>query len=630
MTPEQRKYLLLLSEKFPTIQAVYTEIINLEAILNLPSATEHFISDVHGEYQAFSHILNNCSGVIRERVGRIFRYELTPDEQADFCTLIYYPKEKLAKMREEGLANDQFLAITLMRLMRLARHLSYSYTRSKVRKAMPVEYAYIIDELLHATHDERATRQIYHSKIIDSIIETGSAEDFIVSACALIKRLAVDRLHFVGDFFDRGPHADIILDKLMQHHSVDIQWGNHDVVWMGAAGSEACIAAVIRTNIHYGTLDILERAYGITLRELALFADRTYTADDGMTCFEKAVDVILFKLEGQLIKRHPGWDMDHRLLLHKVDAQHGTVEIDGVVHQMRTREFPTIDPDDPYALSPEEQAVVDDIVESVRSSQRLRKHIDFLYKHGSAYLVHNGNVLFHGCMPLEEDGSFAKIRHQGKDYSGRAYFDLVDSIARRAWSQHDQEALDWMWYLWCGNYSPMSGRIVKTFERAYLDQSTGTWNEPRNAYYDLAKHPDICDRILAEFDLAGPHRHIINGHTPVRAGAGESPLKAGGRLIVIDGGFCNAYHKTTGIAGYTLIADPGGMRIKAHRPFTSIEDALDSNADIYSEDDRFEVEESPLQVKDTDTGVEIRAQIADLRDLLDAYRSGELKERGTR
>ncbi len=628
MTPDQRKYLTLLSEKFPTIQTVYTEIINLEAILNLPSATEHFMSDVHGEYEAFYHILNNCSGVIRERVGRIFRFELTLDEQADLCTLIYYPRQKLARMREEGVASEQTLAITLMRLMRLARHLSYAYTRSKVRKAMPVAYAFIIDELLHATHDERATRQAYHSRIVDSIIETGSADDFIVSACTLIKRLAVDRLHMVGDFFDRGPRADAIIDQLRSYHSVDIQWGNHDVMWMGAAaGSEACIASVIRTNIHYGTLDILERAYGVSLRELYLFAESTYHADDGMTSVEKAVDVILFKLEGQLIKRHPDWEMDDRLLLHRVDREQGTVEIGGAVHALRTREFPTVDAADPYALSREEQEVMAGIVESFRASKRLKSHIGFLYEHGAVYLIRNGNVLFHGCMPMEEDGSFARIRHQGTQYEGRAYFDLVDRIARRAWSQRDIEALDWMWYLWCGRYSPMSGRLVKTFEHAYLEDQS-MWKEPQDPYYELTKSPEVCDMILAEFGLSGPHCHIINGHTPVHVGAGESPLRAGGRLIVIDGGFCRAYHKRTGIAGYTLISDPSGMRIKAHRPFASIDDALDSNADILSEDDRFEIEEEPLQVKDTDTGDTIRTQIADLRALLDAYRSGDLKERG--
>lgn len=626
MTPDQRKYLTLLSEKFPTIQTVYTEIINLEAILNLPRATEHFMSDVHGEYEAFSHILNNCSGVIRERVGRIFRYELTPEEQADLCTLIYYPREKLVRLRAERGESDQFFAITLMRLMRLARHLSYAYTRSKVRKAMPVAYAYIIDELLHATHDERATRQIYHSRIVDSIIETGSAEDFIVSACTLIKRLAVDRLHMVGDFFDRGPRADAIIDQLIGYHSVDIQWGNHDVLWMGAAsGSQSCIAGVIRTNIHYGTLDILEKAYGVSLRELYLFAERTYTADDGMSAVEKAVDAILFKLEGTLIGRHPEWEMDDRLLLHKVDSEHGTVEIGGTVYEMRTREFPTVDPANPYGLTPEEQAVMSGISESIRSSQRLRKHVKFLYEHGSAYLIHNNNVLFHGCVPMEEDGSLAQIEYKGKRYAGRAYLDLVDRIARRAWSTRDPDALDWMWYLWCGRYSPMSGRIVKTFEHAYLTDRS-TWGEPQDAYYKLTKNPEVCDMLLAEFGLAGARSHIINGHTPIHAGAGESPLKAGGRLIVIDGGFCRAYHKRTGIAGYTLISDPHGMRIKAHRPFTSIEDALDSNVDITSEDDRFEIEEEPLQVKDSDTGTVIRAQIDDLRQLLDAYRSGELKE----
>lgn len=626
-SPAERKYLELLAEKFPTTQSVFTEVINLEAILNLPKGTEHFVSDVHGEYEAFEHILNNCSGVIRERVGQAFAMELTRDEQADLCTLIYYPELKLRRLREQGRLTSEWYAITLTRLVRLARRLSGSYTRSKVRKAMPVAYAYIIDELLHISPDERETRLAYHQRIIDTIVDTGSADDFVCSLAALIKRLAVDHLHVVGDVFDRGPHADKIMERLMAYHSIDVQWGNHDIVWMGAAaGSYACLAAVIRNNIHYDSLKILESAYGVSLRELALFAEATYRADDGMSPVEKAISVILFKLEGQTIRRHPNWHMDDRLLLEHVDAERGVAVVDGREYELRTRDFPTLEADDPYALTPEEQRVMDNLMNAVRSSDKLRRHVGFLFEHGSTYLVHNGNVLFHACVPMNEDGSFCAVNHQGQMLSGRAYYDYADRLARRAWHEHDQVSLDWMWYLWCGRFSPLSGRVVKTFERTYFaDRST--WEEPRDPYFSHTEDPAMCARVLEEFGADVERGVIINGHTPVHAAAGESPVKAGGRLVVIDGGFCQAYHSTTGIAGYTLIADPEGMRIKAHRPFGSIADVLDLNADIVSDDDRFQRNLRPLFIGDTDTGADIRGQIADLRALLDAYRTGEIPER---
>ena len=626
LTPD-RKYLELLSEKFPTTQTAYTEIINLEAILNLPKGTEHFVSDVHGEYEAFEHILNNCSGVIRERVQAIFNLELTRDEQADLCTLIYYPKRKLRRLAEEGRLTDEWFAITLMRLVRLARYLSGSYTRSKVRKAMPVSYAYIIDELLHASPGEGEARQRYHQRIIETIIDTGSAWDFVRSLAALIKRLAVDHLHVVGDVFDRGPHADKILDRLMAYHSVDLQWGNHDIVWMGAAaGSAACLAAVIRNNIHYDSLKILESAYGVSLRELALFAEATYQADDGMSPVEKAISVMLFKLEGQTVMRHPNWGMQDRLLLEHVDPARGVLRVGGHEYEMRTRDFPTLDPADPYALSDEEARVMDNLLDAVRSSDKLRAHVGFLYERGSAYLVRNGNVLFHACVPMNEDGTFHPVSHQGRLLAGRAYYDYADQLARRAWHEHDQVCLDWMWYLWCGRYSPLSGRVVKTFERTYLTDKA-TWEEPRDPYFAHTNNVDACRRVLQEFGLDPDAGHIINGHTPVHASEGEKPVRSGGRLIVIDGGFCQAYHKTTGIAGFTLISDPTGMRIKAHRPFGSIADVLDLNADIMSDDDRFEVDGQPLTVGDTDDGADIRGQLADLRALLEKYRTGELPER---
>ncbi len=624
----QLKYLELLSEKFPTTQTAFTEIINLEAILNLPKGTEHFVSDVHGEYEAFEHILNNCSGVIRERVEEVFNLELTAREQADLCTLVYYPAEKLRRLREEGLTTSEWYAITLMRLVRLARRLSGSYTRSKVRKAMPVAYAYIIDELLHISPDEREARLAYHQRIIETIIDTGSADDFICSLAALIKRLAVDHMHLVGDIFDRGPHADKICDRLMGYHSIDVEWGNHDIVWMGAAsGSAACLAAVIRNNIHYESLSILESAYGVSLRELALFSEATYTQNDGMTPMEKAISVILFKLEGQVIMRHPNWHMEDRLLLEHVDPTRGVLDLNGTTYEMRTRDFPTFDPAHPYELSADEKRVMDGLMDAVRSSDKLRAHIGFLYDHGSAYLVRNGNAIFHACVPMNEDGTFCAVRHQDRLLAGREYYDYADRLARQAWHEHDQVSLDWMWYLWCGRYSPLSGRVVKTFERTYLTDRS-TWKEPRDPYFRLTEKPEVARRILTEFGADPVHGHIINGHTPVHAADGESPVKAGGLLVVIDGGFCQAYHKTTGIAGYTLISDPRGMRIKAHRPFGTIADVLDLNADIVSDDDRFEIYPSPKTIGDTDTGTQIRGQVADLRALLEAYRTGLLPERG--
>ncbi|MCH3944122.1 MAG: fructose-1,6-bisphosphatase [Atopobiaceae bacterium] len=626
-TEQELKYLSLLSETFPTTQAVYTEIINLSAILNLPMGTEHFMSDLHGEQEAFTHILNNCSGVVRERVQATFRHELTATEQDELCTLIYYPRQKLARIHAAREDTSEWYRVHLMQLVRLARFLSNFYTRSKVRKAMPEAYAYIIDELLHASGRKETSRHNYHVRIIASIIETGSADDFIESLAALIKRLAVDHLHIVGDVFDRGPHADRIIDQLMAYHSLDLQWGNHDIAWMGAAaGSRACIASVVRTCVRYRSLEILESAYGISLRELAVFARNTYRADDGMRDCEKAIDVILFKLEGQLVRRHPEFGMDERLLLDKMDLPRGTVTIDGTPYDLTTCDFPTIDPADPYALTREEQRVIDQLATAFHDSGRLQRQVDFLYDHGSVYLAYNGNLLFHGCVPLTEDGAFAVVPCGRHSYSGKAYLDFVDRTARRAWHEHDQNSLDWMWYLWCGKLSPLSGRIMKTFERSFVDDRS-TWDEPRDAYWAFTPSVETCDAILEEFGLSPKTGHIINGHTPIRAKEGESPVRAGGKLLVIDGGFCKAYHRSTGIAGYTLIADANGLRIKAHRPFTTVGDALNRNADILSNTTVLETNKHARLIEDTDTGARIRAQIADLQSLLDAYRMGELPER---
>ena len=620
------KYLSLLSQQFPNQQSVFTEIINLQAILNLPKGTEHFMSDLHGEYEAFMHILNNCSGVIREHVDEIFGDTLSNCEKGDLCTLIYSPSEKLRLVRAARRDSPTWYKENLNHLITVARSLSSRYTRSKVRKAIPHDYAYIIDELLHTHPDENNYRIRYHERIIDSILETDSTDDFIRSLSALIKRLAVDHLHLVGDVFDRGGGAAKIMDRLMDYHSLDIQWGNHDILWMGAAaGEEACIISVLRNNLRYDNYEILENDYGISLRALVAFANKTYHANDSITPLIKAINVLLFKLEGQIIMRHPEFDMQDRLLLDRIDTNAGTIDINGITWKMRTTDFPTVDPERPYDLTEEEQAIVDKLVAEFTGADHLRRHIEFLYSHGSVYLVRNGNLLFHGCVPMNDDGTFSSFSCMGTYRSGRDYLDFCDNVARRAWRTRERDALDWMWYLWIGFKSPMSGRLVKTFERSYIEDRT-SWEEPMDPYFTLTREIPACDAIMREFRLLPGTGHIINGHTPVKTVAGEKPIRADGRLLVIDGGFCRAYHPKTGIAGYTLISSSRGMRLKAHEAFKSVDEALTSNADIQSVTTRFDVAKRRLMVSDTDTGEEIRRHINDLRLLLDAYRNGVLSE----
>ena len=632
ISDDEMRYLRLLSQQYPSCQAAYTEIINLEAILNLPKGTEHFMSDIHGELEAFTHILNNCSGVIRDRMNKLFGNTLDARTIADLCTLIYYPDEKLNLLRAEGKLTTQWYSMALHYLLNFARTLSDGYTRSKVRKALPEDYGYIIDELLHVSLGAQSAHHFYHERIVDSIIATGATEDFIRSLTKLIKRLAVDHLHVVGDIYDRGARPDRIMDELMDYHSVDIQWGNHDAAWMGAAaGSEVCIAQVVRNSVHYDALDLLESSYGISLRELALFAEATYAPDESFPPLEKAITVILFKLMEQAIARHPNWHMEDRCLLAGIDAAAGTVRIDGQDWPLVTCDFPTLDPHDPSALSPEERALMDKLVAAFTDSDRLRSHVGFLYEVGSVYLVSNDRLLFHGCLPLNEDGSFAEVVSDGHVLAGKEYLDYVDMMARRAWTTHDQLALDWMWYLWCGKHSPLSGRTMKTFERAYT-RERALWAEPKDPYYDLSSSADVARTILAEFGLTSRHARIINGHTPVHTTEGESPVRADGHKLVIDGGFCSAYHATTGIAGYTLISDARGLRLKAHRPFNGVHAALSSNDDIASASEVVieDCSNRPVSVGDTDTGLKIREQIEDLSTLLTAYRSGVLKEPGAR
>ena len=624
------KYLSLLAQQFPNQQAAFTEIINLQAILNLPKGTEHFMSDLHGEYEAFMHILNNCSGVVREHVDIIFEGELDGPAKDDLCTLIYYPREKIQLMREARQDSPTWYKTMLGQLITVARKLSSRYTRSKVRRAIPHDYAYIIDELLHTHPDENNYRVRYHERIIDSILETDSTEDFICSLAELIKRLAVDHIHLVGDIFDRGGGAAKIMDRLERCHAqrLDVQWGNHDILWMGAAAGEpACIVTVLRNNLRYGNYEILENDYGISLRALVAFADRTYRGGESISPLIKAINVLLFKLEGAIIQRHPEFDMEDRLLLDKIDLDAGTVEIDGRAWPLVTSDFPTVDPADPYALSDEEREIVDKLVSEFTGSDHLQRHMGMLYSHGSMYLVRNGNLLFHGCVPMNEDGTFSAMNCMGTWRSGRDYMDFCDSIARRAWRDRDRDSLDWLWYLWIGFKSPASGRLVKTFERAYIADKS-TWREPMDPYFTLTEETGPCNTVLREFGIYPEGGHIINGHTPVKTLAGEQPVRADGKLLVIDGGFCTAYHPATGIAGYTLISSSRGMRIKAHEAFRSVEDAILRNVDIQSETTSFEPHDQRIMVSDTDTGDEIRAQISDLRQLLDAYRCGLIPEAG--
>ena len=632
ITGDRMKFLRLLSEKYPTRQQVCTEIINLQAILNLPKGTEHFMSDLHGEYEAFFHILNNSAGVIREKVDMAFEEVLTARERSSLCTLIYYPQEKLRRIREEGRNTEEWYRFVLQKLIDLAKLLSSKYTRSKVRKAMPSEYSYILDELLHAQPDEDNNQLLYHSKIIDTLLRLEEGDDFIIALSSLIKRLAVDHLHIVGDIFDRGERPDAILNMLMDHHSLDIEWGNHDILWMGAAcGSQACIAAVVRNCLSYNNISVLEQGYGISLRPLVLFAEKMYDEEDPNKAAKKAISIILFKLEGQIIRRNPEYQMEDRLLLDKVDYENACIELDGKSYPLKEKRFPTVDRDDPYKLSQAEREIMDELEKLFLESEQLQRHVEFLYSHGSMYQVFNGNLLFHGCVPLDEDGALKAIHLEERIYQGRSYMDYADMAARRAFFSEDppQRYLDFMWYLWCGSNSPLSGRVVKTFERTFIEDKS-TWEEPKNPYYEYQSSEPVCRMLLREFGLYSENSHIINGHTPVHVNQGENPLKAHGRLIVIDGGFCKAYQKTTGIAGYTLIFNSHGMRLKSHQPFSGMEAALEENMDIDSESQQVVTFPKRVMVADTDTGERLKEQIADLEDLLTAYREGWIAAKAER
>ena len=641
-----KKYLKLLAQKYPTKQAVSSEIINLSAICNLPKGTEHFMSDIHGEYEAFCHILNNCSGVIHEKVDLLLRDILSNVERQEICTLIYYPKEKLEMLHKECELPEEWYRMMLGNLIEVAKLLSSKYTRSKVRKAMPKEFAYIIDELLHVQKDEDDNQVRYHKVILDTILNIDNGDEFIIALANLIKRLAVDHLHIVGDIFDRGPCADMILDLLMEHHSLDIEWGNHDILWMGAAcGNKASIANVIRNNLKYDNTRILENGYGISLRNLALFGEKTYKDKEPMDAALKAISVILFKLEEQIICRHPEYEMNERQLLSKINFNDFTIKaavsdinnkstiitdtdtvsnspcnsdcnLTELLYKLSDTDLPTIDPDNPLALTEQENAIMDELQAAFIGSNRLQKHIKFLYEKGSMYKIFNNNLLYHGCVPLDESGNFDGITLDGIVYQGKKYLDYADKMARLAYLDNENEnALDFMWFLWAGHKSPLCGRVIKTFERSMINDEN-TWHEPTNPYYRFYHTEKTCNMILHEFGLFSPESHIINGHTPVKTIEGESPIRANGKLLVIDGGFSKAYHETTGIAGYTLIFNSHGMRIKAHHPFESVYKALRDNKDIDSESEIVYTASPRILVKDTENGKQIRDEISDLKMLL--------------
>ena len=650
MTELELVYLKSLSKQYPNAAAASTEIINLQAILNLPKSTEHFLTDIHGEYEQFNHVLKNGSGTVRRKIDEEFGLNLSDKDKRALATLIYYPREKLDIVRKSEENIEDWYRINLHRLVQVTKRVSSKYTRSKVRKALPPEFAYVIEELI-TEKAEIQNKEAYYNEIIHSIIRVGAAPDFIVALSDLIQRMVIDHLHIVGDIYDRGPGPHLIMDVLTKYHSVDVQWGNHDVVWMGAAsGSLACIANVIRFSARYGNLRILEEGYGINLIPLATFALDTY-ADSDTSAFaisydsgydtananldekmHKAITVIQFKLEGQLIKKYPGFEMDDRLLLDKVDKESGRVLIDGTWYDMTDSYLPTLDPDDPYRLSDAEEDVMERIRYAFMHCEKLQKHVRFLFSKGSLYKIYNSNLLYHGCVPLDEKGNFKKVTIRGQEYSGKALYDILEHYARKGYYSRDEKerefGRDIMWYIWNGPNSPVFGKDRMTsFERYFVaDESTHT--ELKCSYYDLLDNEEVIDSILKEFGLIPGYSHIVNGHVPVEVKNGASPIRCGGRLLVIDGGFSKAYQGKTGIAGYTLVSNSHGMRLVAHKPFESTESAIVNETDIFSDDIAVETYPMRRRVADTDIGADIRDQICQLEDLLSAYRDGLIQERG--
>ena len=652
-TPEQLRYLRLLSKQYPTVQAAGTEIIRLKTILKLPKGTEHFMSDIHGEHEAFLHILNSGSGEVKEKLEELFGNAMTQRDRNDLATLIYYPKSKITLVADETEDLEEWYRLTIHRLVDLCRHVSTKHTRAKVRSYMNPDYEQILDELIHLA-EEGGSRKDQYENIISTIIQIGQAADIIEAICDVIKALVVDHLHIVGDIFDRGPRADIVMDSLMKAHSVDIQWGNHDVLWMGAAsGSRTLVATVLSNSIRYNNLDVIETGYGISLRPLSIFANEVYkdcdteqfkvklTGSDADQYTEKdkllsarmykAITMILFKLEGQKVLRRPEYGMEDRALLHRIDYETKTITIGDKVYDMLDCDFPTVDPANPYALTEEENTVINQLTDSFRHSEKLQKHTRYLYSKGGLYKTINGNLLFHGCIPMNADGSLMTFTIGGKERSGKRFLDYAEKTARKAYydkrgSEERQFGMDFLWWLWAGRNSPIFGRDrMTTFERRFIADKD-TWAEPKNPYYTYYQDPAVCEMLLKEFGLEGEHCHIINGHVPVKAKKGESPIKGGGKLIVIDGGFSRAYQSTSGIAGYTLIFNSRHMRIVSHQPFAGKWNAVHKNDDIENDSDIFEKMENRMRVSMTDEGSELQTRVDDLMMLLEAYRTGAVTE----
>ena len=651
---EDMRYLQLLSQSFPTVAEASTEIINLQAILNLPKGTEHFLADIHGEYEAFIHVLKNASGNIKRKVNELFGNTLRESEKRELCTLIYYPEQKLELVKHNETDIDDWYHITLHQLVAVCRDVSSKYTRSKVRKSLPADFSYIIQELLHE-HTEDHDKTAYVNVIVDTIISTGRADDFIIAIANVIQRLAIDSLHILGDIYDRGPGAHIIMDTMRKYHSWDMQWGNHDILWMGAAaGNDACICNVIRLSLRYGNLPTLEEGYGINLVPLATFAMETYKNDpctefipkttggasllDEKTLrltaqMHKAIAVIQFKVESQIIAKHPEWKMNDRCLFEHVDYQNGTIDLQGKTYKMSSCSFPTINPAAPSELSPEEEILISKLHHSFSVCEKLHKHIRVMLQHGCMYGIYNNNLLFHASCPLNEDGSLKEVEiYPGKKYSGRALMHHTGMQIRTAFQQDSAPeerdyAIDYFLYLWCGPDSPLFDKSkMATFERYFIaDKETHV--EEKGFYFKLRDDEEVIDHILDAFGVVGSNRHIINGHVPVRTLKGENPIKANGKLMVIDGGFSKAYHNETGIAGYTLVYHSRGFQLVQHEPFTSTEDAIQRGTDIKSTTQIVEMSNRRMLVADTDIGVELRKQIDDLEELLFAYRHGYIKEK---
>ncbi len=648
MKKEELKYLQRLAELYPTIAQTATEIINLQSILNLPKGTEHFLTDLHGEYEAFSHVLRNGSGAIRRKIDDVFGHTLSTADKRGIATLIYYPREKIEQVKKEEEDMENWYKITLYRLIEICKTVASKYTRSKVRKSLPSQFAYVIEELI-TEKKEVVDKEDYYDSIVTTIIDIRKAEDFITALAELIQRLVIDHLHVLGDIYDRGPAPHFIMDKLMGYHSLDIQWGNHDIVWMGAAsGQLSCIATIVRISARYGNLDILEDGYGINLLPLATFSMTTYR-DDPCTCFKikgasperqaeaklnmqmhKAISIIQFKLEGQLIARRPSFGMEDRRLLHRIDYEKGTITLGGKEYALLDTNFPTINPKDPYALSPEEAEVMERLQMAFIKCEKMQQHMMLLLNKGSLYKVFNGNLMYHGCVPLNEDGSLKEAQIYGKTYKGKSLYDALEVYVRKAFFAQDplekKKGEDIMWYIWCGADSPLFGKDkMATFERYFLAEKE-THKESKNPYYRFLEDKKVMDEILMEFGLCGEDVHIINGHMPVHHTSGESPVKCGGKVLVIDGGFSRAYQKETGIAGYTLIYNSFGLLLSAHEPFKTAEAAVQEEADIISKKVAVKLTQRRKLVGDTDTGIVLKERIEELKQLLQAYRDGIIIE----